>query len=107
MLRACVSGVDARAPLILTPPTTTMMRAHVTVLGLLAVCIEPTSAFLLPIAGIRSQTQTHHRAHDISVTLPAGEVRTVAVEEGQSILDALEADDIDAPHSCRSGLCTE
>eukprot|EP00904_Undaria_pinnatifida_P006638 jgi/Undpi1/3103/HiC_scaffold_15.g06477.m1 len=82
------------------------MRAHITVLGLFVVYINLTSAFLLPIAGIRSQTQTHP-AHDMLVTLPAGEVRTVAVEEGQSILDALEADDIDAPHSCRSGLCTE
>lgn len=88
-------------------PTTTAMRAHATALGLLAVYIDPTPAFLLPIAGIRSRTHQQVRAHDIAVTLPAGEIRTVPVQEGQSILDALEADDIDAPHSCRSGLCTE
>lgn len=45
-------------------------------------------------------------ANDVKVTVE-GVVRTVALEEGVSILDGLEAHDIDAPHSCRSGLCTE
>lgn len=90
-----------------TSSTTTTMRVHVTALGFLAMYIDPAPAFLLPIAGIRSQTHQQVRAHDITVTLPAGDIRTVPVQEGQSILDALEADDIDAPHSCRSGLCTE
>lgn len=80
-------------------------------LGILAVLLDATSAFLLPLA-VRVSTPSHAPfrqlcAHDMSVTLPGGEVKTVAVEEGQSILEALEAHDIDAPHSCRSGLCTE
>lgn len=54
---------------------------------------------------------SQHRAldaHDVLVTIPGGgEQRTVSAEEGQTILDALEAVGIDAPYSCRSGLCTE
>lgn len=69
-------------------------------------------AFVLPFGGITKLPiarygQVLFGAHDVSVKLPGGEVRTVAVEEGSIILEALEAHDIDAPHSCRTGLCTE
>lgn len=55
----------------------------------------------------RVEPQVLPRAHDILVTSPGSEELTVSVQEGQTILDALEANNIDAPHSCRSGLCTE
>lgn len=57
----------------------------------------------------RSSYCSELRGHDILVTMPGGTgvQKTVPTGEGQSILDALEANGIDAPHSCRSGLCTE
>lgn len=69
-------------------------------------------AFVLALGGVTKMPMVRYGrvlfgAHDVSVKLPGGEIRTVAVEEGDSILEALEAHDIDAPHSCRTGLCTE
>ena len=32
---------------------------------------------------------------------------TISADAGVSILDAVEAAGLDAPHSCRTGLCTE
>ena len=76
-------------------------------LGVLATHV--TSAFLFPVSSSRVPGRVSRLgAYDVQVTLPDGsEVRTVKAEEGQNLLDAFEAHDIDAPHSCRSGLCTE
>lgn len=80
----------------------------VSLLGMLAAHVDGSSAFLFPTFG-RAPTRTGNLcAYDVTVTLPdGGGVRTVAAKEGQTLLEALEAHDIDAPHSCRSGLCTE
>lgn len=76
---------------------------------LLPTCIERTSPLLRVTTSCQHQRPSREviRAHDILVTLPEGEKRTVAVDGKQTILEALEAGKIDAPHSCRSGLCTE
>lgn len=56
----------------------------------------------------KTSTPPELRAYDMLVTMPdGGEQRIVSANEGQSILEALEMDGIEAPHSCRSGLCTE
>lgn len=87
--------------------------APIAVLGVLLSVVELSSGFFLPLGGITTAAGFHRSrsrvlcAHDILVTLPGGEQRTVAANDGQTILEALEAHDIDAPHSCRSGLCTE
>lgn len=77
-------------------------------LSMLAVYVDGASAFLFPVSPCRVRTRTGNLwAHDVQVTLTDGKVRTVAAEEGQTLLEALEAHEIEAPHSCRSGLCTE
>lgn len=85
------------------------MRVRIaSLLGMLAVHVDGTSAFLFPISSNRVLTRRGNLcAHDVTVTLTDGLVRTVTAEDGQTLLEALEAHDIDAPHSCRSGLCTE
>lgn len=84
------------------------MKVQLTTLGTLACLFDTCSAFILsaPVAA-RVRLPSALKQHDISVTLPGGEVRTVVTKDDQSILDALEAQNIEAPHSCRSGLCTE
>lgn len=84
------------------------MRANVAVMvGVVAAQIDGTSSFLFPSPSSRAPARALG-AYDVAVTLPGGgELRTVKVQEGQNLLEALEAHDIDAPHSCRSGLCTE
>ncbi len=82
------------------------MRVTV-LLGVLAAHVGEISAFLFPVSRVISRVP-RLGAHDVLVTLPdGGEVRTITAQEGQNVLDALEAHDIDAPHSCRAGLCTE
>lgn len=81
-------------------------------LTMLAINHNVALAFMLALGGITKMPMARYcrvlfGAHDVSVKLPGGEVRTVAIEEGDIILEALEAHDIDAPHSCRTGLCTE
>ncbi|CAM9315640.1 unnamed protein product [Scytosiphon promiscuus] len=87
------------------------MRIALALLCVFAAYLDRVSGFLFPVvSGPVSRFRQGSRsvgAHDITVTLQDGGIRTVMAEEGQSILDALEAHDIDAPHSCRSGLCTE
>lgn len=88
------------------------MRVDFAALAFLAANLDGVSGFLFPVASGVPATKSRHgscalRAHDVTVTLEDGGVRSVVAEEGQSILDALEAHDINAPHSCRSGLCTE
>jgi ferredoxin len=43
----------------------------------------------------------------LQVVTTEGEHKTLSVEAGVSILDAVEQAGLDAPHSCRTGLCTE
>lgn len=77
------------------------------VMGVVAAHVDRTSSFLFPVSSSRAPARTL-RAYDVAVTLPGGKgERTVSVDDGQNLLEALEAHDIDAPHSCRSGLCTE
>ena len=73
---------------------------------------DSASAFMLPLGktSLALETRVSHvllGVHDVSVTLPGGEVRTVGVQKGKIILEALEEHDIEAPYSCRAGLCTE
>lgn len=76
-------------------------------MSVVAAHVNGVSSFIFPASSSRTAARAVH-AYDVSVTLPGGgERRTVKVDEGQSLLDALEAHNIDAPHSCRSGLCTE
>lgn len=84
------------------------MRVKVAVMmGVVAAHVDGTSSFLYPVSLSRAPARVL-RAYDVEVTLPGeGALRTVKVEEGQNLLEALETHDIDAPHSCRSGLCTE
>lgn len=84
------------------------MRVKVAiVVGVVAAHVDGTSSFLFPVSSSRAPVRAL-RAYDVAVTLPGGgELRTVKVDEGQNLLEALEEHDIDAPHSCRSGLCTE
>lgn len=93
-----------------------MWFTSITVLALLLSRLELSRSFLQPshVSFERSKAYRPHpssqvlrRAHDILVTLPGGEKQMVVVDDGQTILEALETKDIDAPHSCRSGLCTE
>lgn len=88
------------------------MRVGFAAVGVFAVYLDGVSGFLFPaVSGVPATRYRHGCssicAHDVTVTLEDGGIRSVVAEEGQSILDALEAHDIDAPHSCRSGLCTE
>lgn len=85
------------------------MRVKVAVVvGVVAAHVEETLSFLFPVPVSRTPARALRAAYDVSVALPdGGELRTVKVELGQNLLEALEAHDIDAPHSCRSGLCTE
>ncbi|CAM9675528.1 unnamed protein product [Hapterophycus canaliculatus] len=88
------------------------MRVNSAALGVLTVYLDGVSGFLFPVSAVaaarwKSRWSCAVRAHDVTVTLEDGGIRSVMAEDGQSILDALEAHDIDAPHSCRSGLCTE
>lgn len=89
-------------------PGLAMRVARIAIGGL---CIlDLTSGFVFPAPGSTCRPARMpsplRAANDVKVTVE-GVVRTVALEEGVSILDGLEAHDIDAPHSCRSGLCTE
>ncbi|CAB1106650.1 unnamed protein product [Ectocarpus sp. CCAP 1310/34] len=87
-----------------------MRVAHIAIGGLCM--LDLTSGFVFPAPAVstcrraRMSSSRLRAANDVKVTVE-GVVRTVALEEGVSILDGLEAHDIDAPHSCRSGLCTE
>jgi ring-1,2-phenylacetyl-CoA epoxidase subunit PaaE len=45
--------------------------------------------------------------NSLQVLTTEGEHKTLSVEAGVSLLDAVEQAGLDAPHSCRTGLCTE
>mmetsp|Transcript_5482 Transcript_5482/g.8759 ORF Transcript_5482/g.8759 Transcript_5482/m.8759 type:complete len:184 (-) Transcript_5482:9-560(-) len=47
------------------------------------------------------------KAHEVSVIGVDGEKKTVQMGDGDTILDSLENANIEAPHSCRTGLCTD
>ncbi|CAM9555179.1 unnamed protein product [Ectocarpus sp. 4 AP-2014] len=87
-----------------------MRVARITIGGLCM--LDLTSGFVFPAPVVstcrraRMSSSPLRAANDVKVTVEGVE-RTVALEEGVSILDGLEAHNIDAPHSCRSGLCTE
>ena len=71
---------------------------------------DPAWAFMWPLGRplVRNRYDClPFRSHDVSVTLPDGEVKTVTMKKGEIILEALETYGIEAPHSCRTGLCTE
>lgn len=85
-----------------------MRLALAVFLGVLGAHVCEMSAFLFPVSAGRVPSRvTRLGAHDVLVTLLDGEVRKVTAQEDENLLDALEAHDIDAPHSCRAGLCTE
>jgi len=46
------------------------------------------------------------RSHEVEVISEEG-TQMIAIDLGENLLDALERHQINAPHSCRTGLCTE
>ncbi|CAM9518735.1 unnamed protein product [Choristocarpus tenellus] len=78
-------------------------------LALVAVLrINDSSSFLVPTPWPSVLRNRFFLAHDVKVQLPGGaETKTLSIDEDKTILVALEEHDVDAPHSCRSGLCTE
>eukprot|EP00611_Tribonema_gayanum_P026779 TRINITY_DN6462_c0_g1_i1.p1 TRINITY_DN6462_c0_g1~~TRINITY_DN6462_c0_g1_i1.p1 ORF type:complete len:167 (+),score=40.24 TRINITY_DN6462_c0_g1_i1:43-543(+) len=78
------------------------------VVAVACLVVAQSSAFvLLPRSAAVARPAATLAAIPVTFITPAGEEKVVSIEPGTSLLVAAEGADIEAPFSCRAGLCTE